>query len=153
MGVLLVGFPDAPLGEGHRGNRCCGLSYSALWAGLPCGVLAVRLPGFPTTARCRVWRRIGWLHSVACSHVGARQVPEPAWGVKFVTRAVPAGPGSRREDSELSKERWPFGLARSRRAQLDLSKPKKEGQAMLKLFFSKAKFAGEKKPADSLRGF
>ena len=72
--------------------------------------LAVRLPGFPTTARCRVWRRIGWLHSVARSHVGARQVPEPAWGVKFVTRAVPAGPGSRREDSELCKERWPFGL-------------------------------------------
>ena len=47
------------------------------------------------------------------------------------------------------KERWPFGLARSRRAQLDLSKPKKEGQAMLKLFFSKAKFAGEKKPAEA----
>ncbi|MBD1555218.1 hypothetical protein [Pseudomonas typographi] len=33
-----------------------------------------------------------------------RQVPEPAWGSKFVTRAVPL-PGSIREVSRLSKER------------------------------------------------
>ena len=97
--------------------------------------LAVRLPGFPTTARCRYWRRIGWLHSVACSHVGARQVPEPAWGVKFVTRAVPAGPGSRREDSELCKERWPFGLAVVSGAEVNFMSPTDMRQHELQSFF------------------
>ena len=78
---LLQGVFQNRLRSAGRGKRnwCCGLSYSALWAGLPCGVLAVRLPGFPTTARCRNWRRIGWLHSIASLDMEVRPVPELAW--------------------------------------------------------------------------
>ena len=112
--LRLVVFPDGPVAKAIEEIWCFWppLLATVGWADnsvFPNFGLAVRLPGFPTTARCRVWRRIGWLHSVACSHVGARQVPEPAWGGEFVTRAVPAWPGSRREDSELLKS-GPFGL-------------------------------------------
>ena len=84
MGVLLVGFPDGPVAKAIEEIWCSWppLLATVGWADnsvFPNFGLAVRLPGFPTTARCRNWRRIGWLHSVASLDMEGRPVPELAW--------------------------------------------------------------------------
>ena len=69
-------------------------------------VFSLHVRRSPLSARCRNWRRIGWLCSFACSHWGARPVPELAMASTICCSHLPAETrGSRWRGSSAVKER------------------------------------------------